>query len=139
MPSLQTFSWKARIYYEDTDVSGVVYHANYLRYFERCRSEWLRAVGYGQQQLMDELGIAFTIASVNIHYQVPARLDDLVEAQLQVAHLGRASLRFEQQLLRCSDAERLCSAAVKIACIDMAQFRPCAVPQPILEAIHRVC
>lgn len=139
MGSQNTFSWPCRIYYEDTDVSGVVYHANYLRYYERCRTEWLRAIGYSQQRLMDDVGIAFTIAAIDVRYQVPARLDDALEVQLEIVHVGRASLRFAQRIIRRPGEELLSTAAVKIAIVDMQRFRPCAVPENILEAIRRVC
>jgi len=139
LSELKTFSWPARIYYEDTDASGVVYHANYLRYFERCRTEWLRAVGFSQQRLKNELFIAFTIADLSVKYLVPARLDDEIEIGLSVAHVGRASLRFEQNIRRVADAETLATGEFRAACVDMRAFRPCAVPPAVLKEIQRAC
>ncbi len=139
MSELRTFSWPARIYYEDTDASGVVYHANYLRYFERCRTEWLRAVGFSQERLKNELSVAFTIADLNVKYLVPARLDDEIEIRLSLAHVGRASLRFEQSIRRRADEEILATGQFRAACVDMRAFKPCAVPPAVLKEIQSAC
>lgn len=127
--------WRLRVYYEDTDVSGVVYHANYLRWFERARTEWLRAQGYGQEQLRMELGIAFTVAGLEIAYLRPARLDDELEVTTVVAERGRASLGFEQVLRKAGQAETvLARVTVRIACVNAESFRPCGLP----EALRKV-
>ncbi|MGH8530880.1 MAG: tol-pal system-associated acyl-CoA thioesterase [Nevskiales bacterium] len=139
MTDLKTFSWPARIYYEDTDASGVVYHANYLRYFERCRTEWLRAVGFSQERLKNELAVAFTIADLHVKYLIPARLDDQIQIQLSIAHVGRASLRFEQTISRLADDQILATGQFRAACVDMRGFRPCAVPAEVLKEIQRAC
>lgn len=123
------FVWPIRIYYEDTDVSGVVYHANYLRFFERARSEWLRAVGYSQERLRLEAGIAFTVSGMEIAFKHPARLDDELEATVAVSELRRASLRFTQTLRNKARPESLLATVqVRIACVDAASFRPHALP-----------
>lgn len=128
--------WPIRVYYEDTDVSGVVYHANYLRWFERARTEWLRAQGYSQERLRLELGVAFTVASLAVDYLRPARLDDELEVRTRVAEHRRASLRFEQQLLRGSGAQAqlLARVSVRVGCVDMQRFKPCALPGALLPA-----
>lgn len=117
-----------RVYYEDTDASGVAYHANYLRWFERARTEWLRGRGYGQENLRLDAGVAFTVSSLEIEYRKPARLDDELRVQTRIAELRRASLIFEQVLLRVGGGETLTTARVRIACVDAATFRPKALP-----------
>lgn len=125
---MTSFSWPVRIYWEDTDASGVVYHANYLRYFERARSEWLRSLGYDQETMRVKEGVAFTIASLEIRYHRPARLDDALEATVEISERRRASLGFRQQLLRVSDGQLLAEATVRAGCVDAATFRPRALP-----------
>ncbi|MDM4771721.1 tol-pal system-associated acyl-CoA thioesterase [Solimonas sp. SE-A11] len=124
---MSEYRWPIRVYYEDTDASGVVYHANYLRWFERARTEWLREKGYGQERLRLEAGVAFTISTIEIGYLKPARLDDELQVQTRVVELRRASLIFEQSLLR-DDGQVLTTARVRIACVDAATFRPKALP-----------
>ncbi len=136
MTDLSTFAWPARIYYDDTDASGVVYHANYLRLFERCRTEWLRAVGFSQERLKNELAVAFTVADLNVKYLLPARLDDELHILLTVAHVGRASLRFEQSIRRKANQEVLATGRFRVACVDLQGFRPCAVPAEVLKEIQ---
>lgn len=121
----ESFSWPIRVYYEDTDASGVVYHARYLHWFERARSEWLRARGASHQHLAADFGAAFTVASVEIHYRQPARLDDLLQVTVAIAQQRHASLVFEQQLHRAdSTAQLLARAEVKVACVDLLSFKP---------------
>lgn len=140
MENKKTFSWPVRIYYEDTDVSGVVYHANYLRYFERARTEWLRALGFSQQRLMEELDTAFTLASMSVKYLVPARLDDELLVQLDVIRAGRASLVFQEQLVSGDHQQTLLAEGeFRVACVCASTFRPAAMPKIILEEIKRVC
>ena len=125
------FVWPIRIYWEDTDASGVVYHANYLRYFERARSEWLRARGHDQESMRVKLRIAFTVANLDIRYIRPARLDDALEATVVISELRRASLSFRQQLRRAGSGEVLAEASVRAGCVDAATFQP--VPLPSIE------
>lgn len=122
------FVWPVRAYWEDTDASGVVYHANYLRWFERARTEWLRARGYDQEAMRVTLGIAFTVASLEIRYLRPARLDDALEVQTEVVEIKRASLSFRQRLLRPASGEWLSEITVRAGCVDAATFRPRALP-----------
>src|SRR5690349_816525 len=126
------FVWPIRVYYEDTDASGVAYHANYLRWFERARTEWLRAGGFNQEQLRQELGIAFTVANIEIAYLRPARLDDELQVITRVSERRRASLRFDQELRRLGpDGQLLATASVRAGCVDQATFKPRAMPAPL--------
>ncbi len=129
------FSFPVRVYYEDTDASGVAYHANYLRWFERARTEWLRALGLQQETLRDQTQVVFTVASVEIDYRRPARLDDGLEVRTRVPVIGRASLRFEQELVRPESGELLSRARVKVGCVGSADFRPIALPAALQRAI----
>ena len=122
------FIWPVRVYYEDTDVSGVVYHANYLRWFERARTEWLRARGLGQEALRVQHGIAFTVAGLHIDYLRPARLDDELTVTTLIGEAGRASLVFEQQLHRLVDGVKLAQVRARVGCVDAANFRPRRLP-----------
>lgn len=124
MPSL--FTTTVRIYYEDTDAGGIVYYANYLKFFERARTEWLRALGIQQQQLLDDEGAAFVVRSATVDYLAGARLDDELSLRLQVEKLGRASVQFSQQAWRSDTL--VAAASVKIGCVDAATMRPRAVP-----------
>jgi acyl-CoA thioester hydrolase len=139
------FSIPVRVYWEDTDASGVVYHANYLRWFERARTEWLRRLGFDQEQLRQGQGIAFTVANLEIQYRRPARLDDLLEVSVQVVERGGASLVFEQTVRKPEAAELLAHARVRVACVDAVRFRPRALPfripspLPVPEGIEKPC
>lgn len=127
------FIWPIRVYWEDTDASGVVYHANYLRWFERARTEWLRARGYDQESMRTQLGVAFTVAGLEIRYLRPARLDDALEVTTQAIEIKRASLSFRQQLRRAGSGELLSDTTVRAGCVDAATFRPRALPPMNLE------
>ena len=130
----EVFVWPIRVYYEDTDASGVVYHARYLHWFERVRSEWLRARGCNHQHLASEFGAAFTVASLEVRYRQPARLDDALEATVTVAEYGRASLMFSQQVQHPGQpGQPLATARVKVACVDTHSFKPRAWPAGWLE------
>lgn len=124
MPSV--FTWTVRVYYEDTDAGGIVYYANYLKFFERARTEWLRALGIHQQALLDAEGAAFVVRSASVDYVSAARLDDELTLTLSVEKLGRASVQFAQQAWRGDTL--LSSATVKVGCVDAATMRPRAVP-----------
>ncbi|MEO8459964.1 MAG: tol-pal system-associated acyl-CoA thioesterase [Dokdonella sp.] len=136
-PESRHFSWPLRVYWEDTDAGGVVYHASYLRFFERARSEWLRAAGIGQQQLRDEAGIVFVVHRLEIDFRQPARLDDVLNATVLPENLRSASFIASQQLWREPDRSLLVEARVRIACLDAATFRPRPVPKNILEEIAK--
>ena len=122
------FTWRVRVYYEDTDASGVAYHAAYLRFLERARTEWLRALGQGQEQLRLDTGLAFTVANMQIDFIKPARLDDELDVTVEIEQVRAASLKLNQTVRRRSDAALLTRAHVRIGCVDAASFKPCAIP-----------
>lgn len=119
-----------RIYYEDTDTAGIVYYANYLRFLERARTEFLRSLGHSQHQLMQE-GVAFAVRSVQAEYLKPAKLDDLLTVETAVDALGRAQMTFAQRILR--NRELLLDAKIRVACIDPVRGKPMAMPRYIHE------
>jgi len=125
------FRMPVRVYYEDTDAGGVVYYANYLKYLERARTEWLRAAGWGQTDLASDRGVLFAVRSIELDYHAPALLDDALEVEARIAALGRARIDFAQRVLR--DGEPLCSGRVRVACLDAATFRPRALPDDMKE------
>lgn len=119
-----------RVYYEDTDMSGVVYHANYLRFFERARTEWLRQFGLSQEALRQQHGIAFTVANMQIDFLAPARLDDALEVTVELHKRKRASLEFRQTIRMTAVPQRLLARAeVRVGCVDMLNFRPRPLPE----------
>lgn len=124
MPSV--FTWSVRVYYEDTDAGGIVFYANYLKFFERARTEWLRALGIGQHAMLQEHGAIFVVKNTNVDYHAPARLDDELKLTLGIEKVGRASVQFTQQAWR--GEQLLTSAAVKVGCVDAATLRPRALP-----------
>lgn len=126
-----------RVYWEDTDASGVVYHANYLKWAERGRSDWLRALGGTQQQWIEEAAVAFTIAELTVRYRRPARLDDEVVVMTQVAAVKRASLQFDQQITMSASGELLAQLSVKAGCVDLKSFRPRPLPDWFLSQNSR--
>lgn len=132
---LSVFEWPVRVYYEDTDAGGVAYYANYLRYLERARTEWLRHLGFGQDALMRESGIVFAVRRIEIDYLLPARLDDSLVVQAEISVFRKASLTFEQRIVRAPDTV-LCRATVKVACIDRERFRPTAIPAHMREKLN---
>ncbi len=123
MPSI--FSWKVRVYYEDTDAGGIVYYANYLKFFERARTEWLRALDVGQHAMLAEHDAMFVVKHISADYHGPAKLDDELDLTLAIEKLGRASVLFVQQAW--CDGRLLNTARVKVGCVDGA-MRPRAVP-----------
>jgi acyl-CoA thioester hydrolase len=122
------FTWNVRVYYEDTDAGGIVYYANYLKFFERARTEWLRAIDVGQHALLQEHDAMFVVKNVSADYHAPARLDDVLKLTLTIEKLGRASILFVQQAW-CGDV-LLNTARVKVGCVDSA-LRPRAVPPAV--------
>jgi acyl-CoA thioester hydrolase len=127
------FSWPIRVYYEDTDASGVAYHASYLRWFERARTEWVRDRGLSQEVLRLEHGIAFTVANIEVDYVRPARLDDELTVVTAISELRRVSLGFRQELRKAG--EILARARVRAACVDAATFRPAKMPARLLVPV----
>jgi acyl-CoA thioester hydrolase len=127
MPTV--FDWTVRVYYEDTDAGGIVFYANYLKFFERARTEWLRAAGIGQQELLDAEGMAFVVKNANIDYVAPARLDDEIKLTTTIQKLGRASVHFFQQAWR--GEQLLTTANVKVGCVDAKTMRPRSLPDAV--------
>lgn len=130
-----TFNIPVRIYYEDTDAGGVVYYANYLKFFERVRTEWLRSLGIEQDELLNK-GIAFVVRSVNMENLASARFNDLLSVTSSIRELKRASLVFSQAILRGETL--IATAEVKVACVDLNRSRPVAIPSYIKGAIQGV-
>jgi acyl-CoA thioester hydrolase len=125
----ETFSFPVRVYYEDTDTAGVVYYANYLRYLERGRTEWLRSLGVEQLRLAQETGLVFAVRSLSIEYLKPARLDDQLAVLTELTLLGRAQVTLKQRIER--SGETLVEASVRIACLDTKKMKPAALPEAI--------
>ena len=132
------FSWPARVYWEDTDGGAIVYYANYLRFLERARTEWLRAQGHSQRELAREPGILFAVVSLQVDYRAPARLDDELEITCEPRPEGAASLRFGQCIYRTGEArpELLLEAQVRVACVDARTLRPRRLPQFVRAALE---
>lgn len=122
-------AWPVRVFYEDTDAGGVVYHTNYIKYFERGRTEWLRALGYSQARLAEEQRLLFTVVNLSIEYRRPARLDDLLEVRTTAELAGAASVNFKQEIWRGGTTPELLAAGeVRVACIDADGFKPRRLP-----------
>ena len=128
------FVLPVRVYYEDTDAAGVVYYANYLRFCERARTEWLRALGFEQQALMRDAGIAFVVRKISAAYRLPARLDDVLEVVSRISDIGGASLVFAQDILR--GKELVFESSISIACLDTRRQRPCALPEALRSRLQ---
>jgi len=132
---MSEFIWPVRVYYEDTDSGGVVYYANYLKFMERARTEWLRELGFEQDELLVRYGIIFAVHRVELEYHRPARFNDALQVSARILHKGRASLTFQQEVRRLGDPRPLCSGQVQIACVDLQKLRPRPIPKSILEEI----
>ncbi len=130
---MKSFNWPVRVYYEDTDAGGVVYYANYLKFFERARTEMLRAIGFEQDELVATEGIIFAVRSVQVDYLNPARFNEQLYVSAKLLQVKKASFNFEQVITR-SDVI-LCNSKVRIACLDGQSFRPKAIPETIFRAI----
>jgi len=131
---LTTFSFPVRVYYEDTDRGGVVYYANYLRFFERARSEWLRSLGVDQERMAAQEGVGFVVTRAEIDFRVGARLDDLLQVSVQPVEMKRAYFWLEQEA-RLGDG-RVCAAArIKAACVRHRDMRPVPLPESIVARI----
>ncbi len=128
-----SFRLNVRVYWEDTDAGGVVFYANYLKFFERARTEWLRANGVEQQALKADTGALFVVTDVQLSYKRPARLDDLLDVTVQVIESGRASFVIEQQA-RCAGA-LLVLGRIRIACVDARTLRPRRIPDIVLNSM----
>jgi acyl-CoA thioester hydrolase len=123
------FRLDLRVYWEDTDAGGIVYHANYLRFMERARTEWLRSQGIEQAHLRETVGVLFVVSDIELRLQHPARLDDRLSVTVSVLEHGRASMWLAQQVLR--QAQELCTARVRVACVDATTWRPRRLPAEV--------
>ena len=122
-----------RVYWEDTDAGGVVFYANYLKFFERARTEWLRSLGVGQQALREQTGAIFIVTDTALRFAAPARLDDLLDITVQVQGMRPASLRLHQQAWRGDTL--LCEGEIRIGCVDAGTFRPRRIPTEVTRLI----
>lgn len=132
---MSTFNWSVRVYYEDTDGGGVVYYANYLKYLERARTEWLRQLGCEQRELLRSERLVFVVRSVQLDYRRPARLDDLLQVCTRVDALRGASLTFAQQIVLPRE-HIVCAATVRVACVHADTWRPQPLPAALLREIR---
>ncbi|HEV2219131.1 MAG TPA: tol-pal system-associated acyl-CoA thioesterase [Casimicrobiaceae bacterium] len=123
------FSVKVRVYYEDTDAAGVVYYANYLKFMERARTEWLEALGFPLAAFERDHLVAFVVRHADIDFLLPARLNDRLEATVEVLDRGASRMTLEQSVLR--DATELATARITLACLDTARWRPTRIPAPL--------
>ena len=125
------FRWTVRVYYEDTDAAGIVYYANYLKFFERCRTEWLRSLGFDQREMAARDCLQFVVADLSAQYHRPARLDDVLTVDATVVERARTYVVFRQRARR--GTELLASARVKVACVDTGRLAPARMPAALLE------
>jgi len=132
----RTFTWPIRVYYEDTDAGGVVYHAQYIKYLERARTEWLRAAGVEQDALLAEQGVVFAVTHIDLRFRRPARFNELLTVSVIPLRTGRARIAFEQVVSRAENpGEPLATATVEVACVEQARFRACAVPDFLIDKL----
>lgn len=140
-PESKIFQWPVRVYWEDTDAGGIVFYANYLKFFERARTEWLRSLGLGQQRLKDETGGMFVVTDAQIRYHRAARLDDELIVTAHAFKTGRASIVIHQQALRkpaqadAGPARLLCEGTIRIGWVQAASMQPTRIPAPILDSL----
>lgn len=127
------FTHRLRVYWEDTDAGGVVFYANYLKFFERARTEWLRALGFAQHDLLQREGAMFIVVDTAVRYLQPARLDDLLDVSVELREAGRAGLTLAQQARR--DGALLAEGTIRIGCVTPGTFKPRRIPTTILERI----
>ena len=136
-----TFPWKIRVYWEDTDAGGIVFYANYLKFFERSRTEWLRSLGIEQQNLKKSSGCMFVVTDTTIRYHRPARLDDELIVTATMIEIGRASMTIKQQALLKSEhagvwsTTLLCEGLIRIAWVHSASLQPRRIPASILDSL----
>jgi acyl-CoA thioester hydrolase len=131
-PSPPAFTWPVRVYYEDTDAGGVVYYANYLKFLERARTEWLRAAGFEQPQLLRDFDVIFVVRTLTIEYLRPARFNDLLTVTVQPERIGRSLLQLGQTIER---EALLARARVEIVCVQGTTFKPVSIPAPLRHCL----
>ena len=131
----QQFNWPVRVYHEDTDGAGVVYYANYLRYFERARTEWLRALGFEQPELAVQHQVVFVVRSINVEYLLPARFNDALKISVELDNAGASQITMTQRVFRGDEV--LVEARVRLACINQADMKPVRMPKPLSAKIGK--
>src|SRR4051812_48516359 len=136
-PAGRVFTWPVRVYWEDTDAGGIVFYANYLKFFERARTEWLRSLGIGQRTLRESSGGMFVVLETSVRYLQPARLDDELFVTAEVSELGRASLIIPQQALRAPWGELLCGGTIRMGWVEAARLKPARIPPAVLGALQQ--
>ena len=134
MAGIKIFSLPVRIYFEDTDSGGVVYHSNYLKFMERARTEWLRSVGIDQHQLKQHDHIMFVVHRIDIQYRLPARFNDDLIVKSELKDIGSSKIEFRQMIYR--ENEMLIDASVDIACIDSEKFKPVRIPSTVKQTME---
>ncbi len=131
------FSWPVRIYHEDVDLMGVVYYANYLKYYERARTEYLRKAGFEQNDLMRDQNVMFMVKNVKLDYLSPARYDDQLLVTAAVSSFKKASFQFDQKIYQGNeDGKLLNQATVSVVCVNAQKVRPCPIPEAILKILQ---
>ncbi|GAC1604693.1 MAG: tol-pal system-associated acyl-CoA thioesterase [Ramlibacter sp.] len=134
-PGARGFVHPVRVYWEDTDAGGIVFYANYLKFFERARTEWLRSLGVEQSRLRDATGGMFVVSETSVRYRLPARLDDELVVTARLEEVARASLTIAQAAHMKHDGALLCEATIRIGWVDAARLRPARIPSILLEAL----
>jgi acyl-CoA thioester hydrolase len=129
-----SFSWPVRVYYEDTDLGGVVYYANYLKFLERARTEWLRSLGFAQTELAARHGVVFVVRSIALEYLKPARFDDELQVTVELADAGASRIGLAQRVQR--GGECLVTATVDVACVQTATFKPVRIPAHLIDQMQ---
>jgi acyl-CoA thioester hydrolase len=132
---VNSFVHPVRIYWEDTDAGGIVYYANYLKFMERARTEWLRMLGVEQQSLVSEHGLMFVVVHADVSFRKPARYGDNLRVSCALEERGRASMTFRQQVVRESTGELLVAGLVRIACLDASKLKPRGLPAIVVEKL----
>jgi acyl-CoA thioester hydrolase len=135
MSRRKVFALPIRVYFQDTDAGGVVYHANYLNFMERARTEWLRTHGYSNAGLMKEFGMVFVVRSIKLDYLKPALLDDCLDVTADIKEIGRSRITLAQNILR--GAEMLTEAEVHLVCVSLANFKPASVPEVLRVQLEK--
>lgn len=130
------FDWPVRVYWEDTDAGGIVFYANYLKFFERARTEWLRTLGIEQARLREQAGGMFIVSDTAVRYLRPARLDDELRVTAELTEAGRASMTLRQQALQYGSGELVAEGTIRIGWVDAATLRPARIPAVILDALN---
>ena len=149
---MTAYTWALRVYYEDTDLAGIVYYANYLRYMERARSEWLRALGCEQDELLEQANAVFVVVRASLEYKAPARFNDVLAVKVEVTSLGRASVVVQQDVYRAPNAtapgpllptsplnEHVCGGEIRLACVHAKTLYPRPIPESIYTELSREC